>query len=52
MVRSALADLVAALRFILACDSLTGEILTLDGGQSLRPLVRDPLFLTETAEGA
>ncbi len=45
-------DLVTALRFILACDSLTGEILTLDGGQSLRPLVRDPLFLTETAEGA
>lgn len=46
-------QIVAAVRFILSVDSLTGEVLTLDGGQSLRPLARDVVFLTEnTKEGA
>jgi NAD(P)-dependent dehydrogenase (short-subunit alcohol dehydrogenase family) len=41
------AEIVAALRFILACPSLTGQVLTLDGGQFLQPLARDAVFLTE-----
>lgn len=41
------ADIVAAVRFIVASDSLTGEVLTIDGGQSLRPPPRDVVFLTE-----
>ncbi len=46
------AEIVAAVRFILACGSLTGEVLTLDGGQSLRPPSRDVVFLTEAPTGA
>jgi NAD(P)-dependent dehydrogenase (short-subunit alcohol dehydrogenase family) len=44
-------DIVGAVRFILATDSLTGEVLTLDGGQSLCPLGRDVVFLTENQDG-
>lgn len=40
-------DIVAAVRFILVTDSLTGQVLTLDGGQSLLAPGRDVVFLTE-----
>lgn len=42
-----LEQLVAALRFILAAPALTGEVITIDGGQSLLGLPRDVAFLTE-----
>ncbi|NQV60011.1 MAG: SDR family oxidoreductase [Alphaproteobacteria bacterium] len=44
---STLEQLVAALRFILAAPALTGEVITIDGGQSLLGLPRDVAFLTE-----
>ena len=44
---STLEQLVAALRFILAAPALTGEVITIDGGQSLLGLPRDVTFLTE-----
>lgn len=40
-------QLVAALRFILAAPSMTGEIITIDGGQSLLGMPRDVSFMTE-----
>ncbi|MDP6689693.1 MAG: short-chain dehydrogenase, partial [Alphaproteobacteria bacterium] len=42
-----LEQLVAALRFILAAPSLTGEVITIDGGQSLLGLPRDVSFMTD-----
>ncbi len=42
-----LEQLVAALRFILAAPSLTGEVITIDGGQSLLGLPRDVYFMTD-----
>jgi NAD(P)-dependent dehydrogenase (short-subunit alcohol dehydrogenase family) len=44
---STVEQLVAALRFILAAPALTGEVITIDGGQSLLGLPRDVAFLTE-----
>ena len=44
---STLEQLVAALQFILAAPALTGEVITIDGGQSLLGLPRDVTFLTE-----
>ena len=41
------AQIVAALRFILAAPSLTGEVITIDGGQSLLGLPRDVSFMTD-----
>ena len=38
-------QIVGALRFILATPSLTGQIITIDGGQSLQRLPRDVAFL-------
>ena len=42
-----LEQLVGALRFILATPALTGEVITIDGGQSLLGLPRDVAFLTD-----
>ena len=42
-----LAQLVAALRFILAGPSMTGEVITIDGGQSLMGMPRDVSFMAE-----
>jgi NAD(P)-dependent dehydrogenase (short-subunit alcohol dehydrogenase family) len=39
------AEIVAALRFILATPSLTGQTITLDGGQRFLSLARDVQFL-------
>lgn len=39
------ADIVAALRFIIATPALTGQIVTLDGGQRFLSLARDVQFL-------
>lgn len=41
-------DVVRALHFILDTPCLTGQVLTLDGGQSLVPQPRDVAFLTGT----
>ena len=38
-------QIVGALRFILATPSFTGQIITIDGGQSLQHLARDVAFL-------
>ena len=40
-------QLVAALRFILAAPSMTGEVITIDGGQSLPGMPRGVSFLAE-----
>lgn len=40
-------QLVAALRFILAAPSMTGEVITIDGGQSLMGMPRDVSFMVE-----
>ena len=42
-----LEQLVAALRFILSAPALTGEVITIDGGQSLQGMPRDVSFLAE-----
>lgn len=42
-------DIVAALRFILACPTLTGEVLTVDAGQRFLALPRDVQFLEPDA---
>lgn len=41
------ADVVVALRYLIAQPCVTGEVLTLDGGQNLAPAGRDVAFLTE-----
>ena len=41
-------EIVAALRFILAAPSLTGQTITLDGGQRFLSLSRDVQFLEQT----
>ena len=43
-------EIVAALRFIMASPSLTGQTLVLDGGQSKVRQVRDVAFLTGTPD--
>ncbi|MGE5200740.1 MAG: SDR family oxidoreductase, partial [Acidobacteriota bacterium] len=40
-------ELVAALRFIIASPSMTGSVITLDGGESLRRRPRDVAFDTQ-----
>ena len=42
-----LAQLVAALRFILSAPAMTGEVITIDGGQSLEGMPRDVSFMAE-----
>jgi NAD(P)-dependent dehydrogenase (short-subunit alcohol dehydrogenase family) len=44
---STVEDIVAAVRFILATRSLTGQVLTLDGGESLAGRPRDVAFQTK-----
>ncbi|HAA91764.1 MAG TPA: short chain dehydrogenase [Rhodospirillaceae bacterium] len=39
-------QIVAALKLILDCPAMTGEIITIDGGQRLQKLPRDIAFLT------
>ena len=41
-------EIVAALRFILAAPSMTGQTITLDGGQRFLSLPRDVQFLEQT----
>jgi NAD(P)-dependent dehydrogenase (short-subunit alcohol dehydrogenase family) len=43
---STVEELVAALRFIIASPSMTGSVITLDGGESLRRRPRDVAFDT------
>jgi hypothetical protein len=38
-------EIVAALRFVIATPTLTGQTLTLDGGQRFLALARDVQFL-------
>lgn len=42
-----LAQLVAALRFILSAPAMTGEVITIDGGQSLEGMPRDVSFMAQ-----
>ena len=44
---STVEDIVAAVRFILSARSLTGQVLTLDGGESLAGRPRDVAFQTK-----
>jgi NAD(P)-dependent dehydrogenase (short-subunit alcohol dehydrogenase family) len=44
---STVEDIVGAVRFILATPSLTGQVLTLDGGESLAGRPRDVAFQTK-----
>ena len=44
---SSVEELVAALRFIIASPSMTGSVITLDGGESLRRRPRDVAFDTQ-----
>jgi len=43
-------EIIAALRFILAAPSLTGQTLSIDGGQRFLGLARDVQFLADPAE--
>jgi NAD(P)-dependent dehydrogenase (short-subunit alcohol dehydrogenase family) len=45
------AEIVAALRFIVATPTLTGQIITLDGGQRFLSLARDVQFLSPSGDG-
>lgn len=45
-------DLVAALRYLVAVPSVTGEVLTIDGGQRFWGLSRDVQFLSPYDRGA
>lgn len=38
-------DVVAAIDYLLACEAITGEVLTIDGGQRFAPPGRDVQFL-------
>lgn len=42
-------DIIRALRFILASPTLTGQVITIDGGQALQRLPRDVAFLGPSA---
>ena len=42
-----IAEIVAAMRFLLASSSITGEVIMLDGGLHLNPPPRDVAFLEE-----
>jgi len=44
-------DVVAALRYLIAAKSVTGEVLTIDGGQRFWALGRDVQFLSPSGEG-
>jgi NAD(P)-dependent dehydrogenase (short-subunit alcohol dehydrogenase family) len=44
-------DIVAALRYLIAANSVTGEILTIDGGQRFWRLGRDVQFMSPSGDG-
>ena len=44
-------DVVAALRYLIASPAVTGEVLTLDGGQRFWSLERDVQFLSPSSDG-
>ena len=46
-----LEEIVAALRFIIATPTLTGQTITLDGGQRFLSLARDVQFLSASSDG-
>jgi NAD(P)-dependent dehydrogenase (short-subunit alcohol dehydrogenase family) len=41
------ADVVAAIDYLLACEAVTGEVLTIDGGQRFAPPGRDVQFVED-----
>lgn len=41
------AHVVAAIDYLLACDAVTGEVLTIDGGQRFEPTRRDVQFMED-----
>jgi enoyl-[acyl-carrier-protein] reductase (NADH) len=43
-------DVVGALRYLITATSVTGEVLTLDGGQRFWSLPRDVQFLSPTRD--
>ena len=45
------ADVVAALRYLIASPAVTGEVLTIDGGQRFWSLERDVQFLSPSGDG-
>ena len=45
------AEIVAALRFVLATPTFTGQTITLDGGQRFLGLARDVQFLSPSGDG-
>jgi NAD(P)-dependent dehydrogenase (short-subunit alcohol dehydrogenase family) len=44
-------DVVAALRYLIAAKTVTGEVLTIDGGQRFWSLERDVQFLSPSGDG-
>ena len=44
-------DVVAALRYLIASPAVTGEVLTIDGGQRFWSLERDVQFLSPSGDG-
>jgi NAD(P)-dependent dehydrogenase (short-subunit alcohol dehydrogenase family) len=44
-------DVVAALRYLVAAKAVTGEVLTIDGGQRFWSLERDVQFLSPSGDG-
>ena len=44
-------DVVAALRYLIASPAVTGEVLTIDGGQRFWSLERDAQFLSPSGDG-
>jgi NAD(P)-dependent dehydrogenase (short-subunit alcohol dehydrogenase family) len=44
-------DVVAALRYLIAAKTVTGEVLTIDGGQRFWQLGRDVQFLSPSGDG-
>jgi NAD(P)-dependent dehydrogenase (short-subunit alcohol dehydrogenase family) len=44
-------DIVSALRYLVAAKSVTGEILTIDGGQRFWQLARDVQFMSQFGDG-
>ena len=45
------ADVVAALRYLIAARSVTGQVLTIDGGQRFWSLEQDVQFLSPSGDG-
>jgi NAD(P)-dependent dehydrogenase (short-subunit alcohol dehydrogenase family) len=44
-------EIVAALRFIISTPTMTGQVITLDGGQRFLSLARDVQFLSPSGDG-